>query len=161
MADCDLLAPEGYQERPLGPLTLRVAAVQAPAHPLGSDYTEPHYGVFGCAERGGWIALAVPVLDAEAMIATLDTDGLERAERLSILIGASWPAFVASARTVVVAQEDAVVRLPPQVYGEPPENLRTVRSLINSPDPNIVGVLLGMAYHFGYEEGGYRGPRFA
>lgn len=162
MAECDLLAPEGYQESVLGPLSVRVAAVHAPAHPLGPEYTEPHYGVFGCSKRlptCGWICLGVPVLDGDAMLATIDEGGQERAEVLSLTIGVSWKAIALSARGAVLAQEEAVSALPPHVYGATPKELATVRQLINDSDPKRVATLLAMSYFWATDAGGTRGPR--
>jgi len=163
VTDCDLISAEGYAEQQRGSLTLRVAAVTPPAHPLGQEYAEPHYAVFASATDNdiGWLALFVPVTDVDAAIATIDADAEERASRLSILIGASWAAVAASARTVVEAQEEAVMRLPSEVYGYSLAELRAVRTYINTPDPNLTAVLLGMTYHWQTDPGGTHGPRFS
>lgn len=162
MADCDLLSPEGYVEQRHGALVLRVAAVQPPHHPLGSDYAEPCWGVFGSATENdiGWLALFVPTTDVEAAIATLDPEAEQRAARLSVLIGASWAAIAGSAKSVTEAQESAVMRLPPEVYGYRLEELEAIRAYINTPDPNLAATLLGMTYHWQTDPGGTHGPRF-
>lgn len=166
MADCDLISGEGFAEQLHGSLLLRVAAVTPPAHPLGHEYSEPHFAVFGSAVDAavapiGWLALFVPVTDPDRAIETLDEDAQSRAERLSVLIGASWDAVAASAKTVCEAQESAVVRLPQEVYGYTLEELRTIRGYINTPDPNLTAVLLGMTYHWQHDTGGTHGPRFS
>lgn len=163
MAELDLLAPEGYVEEELGPLTLRTARLEPPDHPLGTDYTEPHFGIFGSASNWtprGWVCLFATPRDPEEAIATLDEESQERTRRLSILLGVPWQMIVhRGAKTVSDEQEAAVKRLPPNVYQETPEALRSLRTVCFTDEPLIVATLVGMAYHWQTDLGGYCGPR--
>lgn len=164
MAELDLLAPHGYAEEELGRLTLRTAALEPPEHPLGSDYAEPHFGVFGSAsdwQPRGWVCLFATPSEPDEAIATLDPESQDRTERLSVLLGVSWAQIVnRGAKTVSDEQEAAVEQLPPNVYEESPEALRQLRSYLFADEPLVVATILAMSYWWQTDQGGYLGPRF-
>lgn len=162
MAELGVLSPEGFHEQPLGDrLTVRVAAVEPPQHPLGPEYAEPHFGIFARAKNRdfGWLVM-MAVTDVDAAIATIGEKDQERTERLSICIGASWGAICIDALRVSKEQEAAVVNLPPFVYQCSAEELRRVRDNILATEPSVVVQMLEMTYFWGLDVGGSDGPRF-
>lgn len=161
MAELDLLSPEGFVEDARGPLILRTAAIEPPAHPLGPDYAQPHWAVFASAKHHdqGWVCLFSTTVDPEQSIATLDQESLERTERLSILLGAAWVNVVDSAKTVRDVQEAALKLLPPDVYQAPVEQLRAFRAAIWQADPSAVATIATMTFYWANDTGGDFGPR--
>lgn len=164
MAELDVISAEGFVEEDLGNrLNVRRAAVQPPQHPLGPEYSEPHFGIFASAKLHdqGWVCLATTSKPDAVMETMQDEDDWRRIERLSILLGSSWAAMVGSVRAVSGAQESAVRMLPPAVYQAKPDQLRQLRAMITHDDPATIAVICQMTFHWGMQPGGTSGPYFA
>lgn len=158
MADAlNIIGP--YTEHSLyGEIVVRVVPLQPPA--IEGIRPEAMYGVLASAMRfdPGWISLWT-VADEEPPIADLEAaDVRDRIQRLSILIGATWQACELDLAATIEKQELAVSRLPPAVYDFDLNELRRVRSAMNTLDQHQVALMLGMTYHWQTDPGGTHGP---
>lgn len=154
------------EERTIGEILLRIAPIEPPPHPLGPAAAEPHWGIFATAPcyhpqqwEAGWLVLFTDTHPEES-IELLDEEAIERTERLSILVGVSFRAVLASVIGVMRSQEAAIGRLPPLAWESPLEQLANVRSYITEADPTRVATLLSMMAHWTSDPGGTNGARF-